>query len=386
MTSQDLRKYDSVQKWLEGLKPDYQRKSLEYFQKFLEYVKLNPDEMLQQRREDLRSQDMEQQRRFERLAKTYYEGIRTEFQKQGKSESHAWNYLKSVMSFFSRNYMPLKYKKKELKLPKRKLKRTGIVIADLKEAYTLLDVRERAIFTTLLQTGLSPIDLCNLNIEQIVNELDNPPIYIEGYRTKTEVGYQTCIGEDSAIAIKKYLILRGNPTTGALFLARTGERLTPRFLRESLEPQVRKVIPKFQIKDLRDVYHDALERADIPQNVRDRLFGHEILTSTRAYEFTPTTIKEAYMKAYPFLTVNGYTRQTARNLSVNKITLRLGVIIASEKPREELAKFIDELREEMNMPKISEEDRIGFTTAGFKEIKSLQSLWLETASRYLEAV
>lgn len=377
-TSAELRQYKSVQSWLEGLKPDYQRKSLEYFNRFVKHMNMTPDEMLEARRQDLRNQDVDQQRRFERIAKTYYEDIRTQFQKEGKSEAHAINFLKAIMSFFSRNYMPLKYKKREIKLPKKKLKRTGIVIGDLKQAYTVLDVRERAVFTALLQSGLSPIDICALNIEQIVNELENPPVYFEGYREKTSVGFQTCIGEDAAIAIKKYLILRNNPTDGALFLSRTGERLTPRFLRESLEPAVRKVIPEFQVKDLRDIFHDAIERADISQNTRDRLFGHEIGTSTKAYEFSPITIKEAYLKAYPFLTVNGYTRQAASNTSISKMIMQLGLIIASANPRIELAKYIAELRSEMNLPEITAIDSI--------EKEDLDKLWLETASRYLQAV
>lgn len=164
------------------------------------------------------------------------------------------------MSFFSRNDVPLKFRRGELKQPKKKIKRIFVEIEDLKTAYTMLDVRDKALFTTLLQTGLSEIDVCALNIEDILKQLDNPPAYIEGYREKTTIRYQTCVGADACVAIKKYLVLRGEPKKGALFATKFDERITPRSLREALKP-VEKIIPHFKPKMLRDFYHDALERA-----------------------------------------------------------------------------------------------------------------------------
>jgi len=219
----------------------------------------------------------------------------------------------------------------------------------------MLDVRQKAIFTTLLQTGLSEIDACALNIEDVEKELGNPPVYIEGYRQKTSVPFQTCIGEDACVAIRKYLTLRGNPKKGILFETKFEERMTPRAIREALEP-VEKVIPHFKVKMLRDMFHDSLERGNVTQNTSRRMFGHE-LGVTGKYQFSPHTIKAAYLRAYPFLKINDVTRTASRDKSIAELVLRLGEIvsiIATEGQQQgmwSLTQLISELKGKETTPK-----------------------------------
>jgi site-specific recombinase XerD len=345
-----LEQYESVQYWLEGLGKGTTQLYKQLFPRFLQYCKTidlpaNPDKLIEMRKQDLKSEDRQTQKRFEHLTKIWYLKLLEQFKKEGKSEGHAYNHLKAVMSFFSRNDMPLRFKKREIPQPKKKIKYITLTIEDIKTMVEHSEsLRNKALLLTLLQTGLSPIDVCALNIDgDFYERINKPPLYIQGYREKTDIPFQTCIGEDACIYIKRMLKNRGNPTSGALFLSHKGKRLTPRFVNEALNELAEKVgIKDFEVKHLRDMYNDAIARAKLSKKVEDRLMGHELGGARGSYWLSPTTIREAYLEAYQYLTINQHTHakefawEKINELRIEDFTLIMGLF---------KAKYPEEFRE-----------------------------------------
>ena len=325
MKPKELLQYESVQYWLEGLSETTKEKCLTQFPIFLEYLEAeglttNPDEILKQRVQDLKSEDRKTRRRWEHIVKTWYVKLYHEAEEAGKSTLTPVTYLNRVQSFFSRNEVPLRFKKKELPKPTKKIKMLPFTIEDMKIMYEQCEsLRNKALLLTSMQTGLSEIDVCSLNIEDVpgfYKKLKEPPVYIQGYRHKTKVPYQTCIGEDACLCIERMLRARENPEKGPLFLSHKGERLTTRFMHEALNTEAKKLMragykqfKDFETRHLRDLFNDAVARAKLSQKVEDRLLGHKLPGARGDYMLSPSTITEGYLTAYAYLTINRQTHK-----------------------------------------------------------------------------
>jgi integrase len=328
---------ESIRYMLEGLKDSTAKQYLRYLPKVMDALHeatglKTPDEILEARKEDMKSDDRKQRKRFEHICKTWYHRLYEEFEKEGKSTGSAWNYMRTAMAFFSRNDYPLKFRRGELRRVKRKIK-GYIPIEDLKTAYGFIkDVRNRALFTVMLQSGLSPIDVCALDWELLIDkktgELERAPIYIEGYREKTTSRYQTCLGDDAVVELKRLWILEDKPMHGAVFKTKFGKRIEPESVSAALTPTIKKVIPEFQVKMLRDIYHVALERARIGKDVLNRMFGHEIVGAGSEYPIGRFTVIENYQRAIVYLRVNGFIRRKAADVATDELILKLGKIVA----------------------------------------------------------
>lgn len=276
------------------------------------WLTTNPDEMIKQLMQDLKSDDRKTRKRWEHIVKTWYVKLYNEAGKTGKSTLSVVTYLNRVMSFFSRNEVALRFRRKELPRSHKKLKSVSYRIEDLKIMHEHCEsLRNKAILLTLVQSGLSEVDLCKFNIEDIPNfyeKLEKPPVYIEGHRQKTKMPYQTCIGEDACICIKRMLNSRGNPKEGALFISHKKKRLTSRCIHEALNGLTEKLVEAghkqfegFQTRHLRDLFDDAVARARLSQKTEDRLMGHKLAGARADYLLAQSTIVEGYLSAYRYL-------------------------------------------------------------------------------------
>ena len=62
---------------------------------------------------------------------------------------------------------------------------------------------------------------------------------------------------------------------------------------------------KLKTKALRSFYNNALLRADIKSEVKDLMMGHARQSVRKHYDYDDVTIKEAYSRAFEYLSVNG---------------------------------------------------------------------------------
>src|SRR4030065_2314206 len=303
-----------VMEWLSKVGERTQKNYRERFPKWLTFINMTPTEQIQKRFKDLQSQNPKERGFFEDKVIEFKNALIT----QNLRASSISCTLTPVLSFFSAHRVPLRFKRKELKVEERKEEK---VIsewipenAQVKQIYQHGEVRDRALLLCLYQSGFSETDVSCLNIEDLPDIDKCEGHYpITMHRDKTGVLQRTCISEEAVHDIKAMLTERKNPTKGALFLSQKGERLTVRFINDTIKGMVEKTYgkeqsEKFKTKSLRDAYNDALLRANLTQEVKDTLFGHKRQGSREKYAISQATIIDAYNKAFQFLSVNHGTQ------------------------------------------------------------------------------
>jgi hypothetical protein len=106
---------------------------------------------------------------------------------------------------------------------------------------------------------------------------------------------------------------RGNPKEGYLFVSTTkgkGDKLEVRTIHKAMKVLVEKTFSAekardFKTKALRSFYNSALLRADIKTEVKDLMMGHARQSARKHYDYDEVTIKEAYSRAFEYLSING---------------------------------------------------------------------------------
>ncbi len=107
-------------------------------------------------------------------------------------------------------------------------------LIDTRSAGTNPDDRDRAIFLVLLDTGVRAQELCDLHHEAVNLEIGTTLVrYGKGGKTRA-----VFLGIRSRKAVRTYR-RRRTEREAALFLTRSGERLTHEAVREMIDPRAR---------------------------------------------------------------------------------------------------------------------------------------------------
>lgn len=308
-----------VKEWLLGLAERTVESYKKEFPKWLEFIDMTPSEQIEKRQNDILSKNPRERAFFERKVVEFKEQLIKEGYSKNTIEK---NYLRTVQSFFGRNRLPLKFKRGELTVERTEKVEKGWVPSneEIRVLYSVADLRDRSILLTLYQSGYSEIDVSNMNVEDFDFydsegnwKIGEEHLYHKRYREKTDIAQETCISEEALHDIKLMLQARNFPKKGALFLSHKNKRLTVRFIHDAMKKLCEKALPElvkdFETKSLRDAYHDALARADIKESIQKRLFGHKPIGAENAYYVSPETIKEAYNKAFRYLTIDSGRRE-----------------------------------------------------------------------------
>ena len=319
-----------VKEWFIGLSDASKDNYTKEFPKWLDFVKMTPTEQIERRLKDLRSDNPRERAFFERRVIEFKSVLVEHGYSKNTIEK---NYLRTVQSFFSRNRLPLKFKRGELTVGRvNKVEKEWIPSnEEIRVMYSVADLRDRALLLVLYHSGFSEIDVSKMNVEDFdfYNNkgewiLNGQHLYHKRFREKTDIPQQTCISEEAIHDIKLMLQARGFSKEGALFLSHKGERLTVRFIHSAIKRLCKRALPEqakdFETKSLRDAYHDALARADIKEAIQKRMFGHKPLGSEASYYVSSETIKEAYEKAFKYLTINSGRRERE---VIEKLTKKL---------------------------------------------------------------
>src|SRR3990170_5504422 len=193
-----------VIEWLSKVSERTQKNYRERFPKWLAFIGMSPSAQIQRRFKDLHSDNPKERGFFEDKVVEFKNALIA----QNLRASSVSCTLTPVLSFFSAHRVPLRFKRKELKVEERKEDK---VIsewipenAQVKQIYQHGEVRDRALLLCLYQSGFSETDVSCLSIEDLPNiytcETAHYPITM--HREKTGVLQRTCLSEECVHDIK----------------------------------------------------------------------------------------------------------------------------------------------------------------------------------------
>jgi hypothetical protein len=352
-----------IKRWLTGLSPKTKRNYPCMLTDWFTFIGLTPTETIQKRLENLASTDLTVKCFFEDKWKAYKEALEAT---GTNSDSKVHDRLKVVASFFHRNNLPLSLAVGDWKSTQKqgvKEKKWQPDLNDIKRMYGHADLNRKCTLLILAQSGFSEIDIAELRVEDIQGLYSlpvNEHYVIEKPREKTGHLQATCLSYEFLHDLKDLLAERGNPTTGYIFTSQTKakdvEHIDARRINESMQELAEKTFgnekvqgtdklkkDEFQTKMLRGFYNSALLRANIqPQELKDLMFGHDVGGARSHYPHDDTTIREAYVKAFEYLSINGI--QSREDLA--KIKADMNALIGSQQVQiEQQNKRIAELKQ-----------------------------------------
>ncbi len=157
-------------------------------------------------------------------------------------------------------------------------------------------LRDRAIFETLYSTGIRVSELVGLDVEDV--DLIGNMIKVYGKGKKERV---VPIGDKACEAIGAYLDAR-NKKAEALFLNRTGGRITDRSIRNIINKHIKRAALEQKVNPHMFRHSFATHLLDHGADLRSvqELLGHVNLSTTQIYtHLTMDKLKSVYDKAHP---------------------------------------------------------------------------------------
>jgi site-specific recombinase XerD len=180
-------------------------------------------------------------------------------------------------------------------------------VADLLDripASAPLDLRDRAVFELAYSAGLRSEELVNLDVESV--DPDAEEVRVEGKGGKTRV---VPCGEPAWRALETYLArvrpelaARDGGRERALFLSRTGRRLSTSDVRRRLRVQVRRAALQAGVSPhtLRHSFATHLLEGGADLRAIQELLGHSSISTTQTYTRVESQrLKRAYGQAHP---------------------------------------------------------------------------------------
>jgi hypothetical protein len=324
-----------VKRWLTGLAKKTKHGYPSLLEDWMTFIGLSPTEQINKRMHDLTSTDITERCFFEDKWRAYKESMESTGTHKDK-----WIHdrLKVVSSFFNRNNLPLALEHGAWKSTQKQEvieKKEKLNLDDVKRMYAHANLRSKCILLILAQSGFSEIDISELKIESIKGLYEmavNEHYVIEKPRDKTNHVQATCLSYEFLHDLRELLAERGNPKEGYIFTSQTKnkgiENIDVRRINEAMKDLAEKTFgaesekaKQFQTRMLRSFYNSALLRAKIqPQEIKDLMMGHEREGARANYSYDDETIREAYISAFEFLSINGI--QSRQDLQTIKQEMR----------------------------------------------------------------
>jgi len=202
-----LKRYSSVKRWLshvfaDGVRSQSTEKTyLHFLQRYCRFVGMAPDQIIEERRKQLKSPDEFIRRQHEELLTDWRNYLE---ERCGLARSSVVTALNIIKSFYKASYVPLQIKSpKSWPATERKVP-TREELAKMIE--TCRRYRDRALIMFLSQSGISLKDLSLVKYSTIREEFEGgvEPIHIPIERTKTKTRYDTFIGSNTIEFLKGY--------------------------------------------------------------------------------------------------------------------------------------------------------------------------------------
>jgi integrase len=309
-----IEDYESIKRATSTLnkvtKANYYRVLPEYFL----FLKMNPDQVLEQRKQDLASSNYEDTESLERKTIEY---LRTLIDVKGYTGRGVNGVKSRIGGFYANNSKRFAIDLRKLKVSKaRKYAKYSPTNEEVRHLYGLADCsRDRLIIALMYQNGLCPVDLSLLEVGDLPLE---PWMYYEKSRSKTGEMWRSATTPDISFELKHYLKIRetqpNSSLTKTLLIGREGP-LDNQAISNLMFLLIKKsglnTQNGFKPTALRDAFEDALVEANVNHKVKESLMGHSgsIENEYGGHRNLMVNTVEALKKTYPLMTLNGHSQE-----------------------------------------------------------------------------
>src|SRR3954452_12398416 len=165
-----------------------------------------------------------------------------------------------------------------------------------------LELRDRALFEVAYASGLRAEELVTLDVTSV--DFDAEELRVEGKGSKTRI---VPAGEPALRAVARYLerarpALQGGDGEGALFLSKSGRRLSTSDVRRRLRAWTRRAEVQGGVSShtLRHSFATHLLEGGADLRAIQELLGHASISTTQIYTRVESArLKSAYAKSHP---------------------------------------------------------------------------------------
>jgi site-specific recombinase XerD len=187
-------------------------------------------------------------------------------------------------------------------LPKAMRADEVFALLDRIPAHTPLEVRDRALFEVAYSCGLRCEEIVNLDMGAV--DFDSEQVTVLGKGTKTRV---VPLGEPAGLALERYLsrarhALAQDPREPALFLSKSGRRLSPSDVRRRLRVWLQNAHLPADVTPhaLRHSFATHLLEGGADLRAIQELLGHASVSTTQVYTRVESgRLRRLYDEAHP---------------------------------------------------------------------------------------
>jgi len=360
-----IQEYESVRTTLTGLSERTRSNYLLVIPEFCKFVGKDPDQIIAERREHMKSDDEKVKRTYERLITEFYGHL-----KKRMAENSAFIYTAAIRGFFSRNYLKTSFRRGDLRAPKTESNDYIPTLGEMKEIVDAADIRDKAIILLAMQTGIAPVDVVGLKRAtfEMAMQRGEPPMALGWLeREKTRVKYHPFLFSDSARAIKRYLQNRKDEAPW-LFVERTGEQMSERNLNDIFQKAAKRAgikVPEdmsLRIYCCRHIFETQMGNAGIPQTWIDLMMGHVTAGSRGKYVAPPENEwLEKVRKAESYISISRVSNIVSLREKINEARrddlLELITLLEKELGRDTMKRLADGyLKIRPMIPEFGEDD------------------------------
>ncbi len=192
--------------------------------------------------------------------------------------------------------------KREKRLPKTVKSADLATLLESIPATTPLEMRDRAMFEVAYGGGLRAEEIVNLDLTSI--DFDDEQVRVEGKGGKTRL---VPLGEPARVSVTRYLdrarhTLHGPDSEPALFLSKTGRRLSTSDVRRRLRIWLRQAAMQAEISPhtLRHSFATHLLEGGADLRSIQELLGHASMSTTQIYtRVDAARLRSAYVDSHP---------------------------------------------------------------------------------------
>jgi len=295
----------------EGTKLKYQQ----VLKDFTEWLGETPDQILKQRKLDLKADDPRDQRRYEIKLKAFVSFL----QEKGYAISSVQVAYAAIRSFFETNFMPLQMRKGDYPTGES-LGHRAATKDEIKKLCEKISLRTKTLIFFLKDSGLRIGDVSRLKYGDISKQLESGESYIQInlITRKNKTVAKTFIGPETVQLLKKYMeqrkkgtrnvkveeishdspLFRQRETFGAISRSGLSSLLGHHIIRIGLEKEI-------SAHSFRKFFQTQLEAGGVHPNWVQQMMGHKLSGVEGSYSRpTEQQLRDVYVRAYNFLRIN----------------------------------------------------------------------------------
>ena len=299
-------------------------------ERFSEWFKKSPEEILQMRKEDLTQLPEEDQidfnnraNRFEREIVKYH----SETLKRLDNINSARTYTVAIAQLFSYYRMPLMLSKSQKKISKttKTTKSFPLTIEHVRRMFDVADLRERVVLSLATDLGLRISDFISLKIDDLPSLDDEPPIPLEVMTKKEDIVAHGFLSGETVGLLKIYLPTLNKKENPYIFPNTNGNHISDVWLNELIQGLA--VDSKIQINGKALTFHcfrKMLLSASINSGIgltAGKMIGGKSIPQSDGTYLTTVKLRELFIQLKAYLTIQSQIGRNSETVESLKTTI-----------------------------------------------------------------